>query len=135
MVQITSSQAYHDILKELPSKTRPVYAAIFANPGICIGEIGQMLNMQNSSVSGRVNDLIDALLVYYMPGTKKTSPITRKLVLMLQANDVFNVDPTLIKYAKPKVYFSMQMDGKNITSRPVQMDLITDQLKTTKELP
>lgn len=102
MIQETSRDAYKEIMKALPEACRPVYAFIFNNPGVCIGEIGKALNMQNSSVSGRVNDLIADKLAHYIvddegKAVKKMSPVSKKAVMMLRANDVFTVNPSQIK--------------------------------------
>jgi predicted transcriptional regulator len=92
VIQLTSMAAYDEIREQLPEKARPVLDCIMANPGVCIGEIGRILGMQNSSVSGRVNDLIDLNLVQY--GEKKLSPITRK--------SVYAIKPNILKYSPPK---------------------------------
>ena len=62
--------------------------------------------MQNSTVSGRVNDLIEAKLVHYVlndSGDRLSRPssVSGKMVHVLQANDVFTVDPEQVKIRKP----------------------------------
>lgn len=101
MIQRSSAEAYREIRKVLPEKTRPIYDCIFHHHGICIGEIGKMLStpertMQNSTVSGRVNDLIKCGLVHYLP-EKKLSSVSGLSVNMLAPNDVFTVTPEQIK--------------------------------------
>ena len=102
MIQASSLSAYAEIECRLPECCRPVYQAIFENPGICIGEIGAMLRMQNSTVSGRVNDLIEDRLVHYILDlgghpSRRLSEVSGKAVQMLRANDVFTVDVEQIK--------------------------------------
>lgn len=102
MIQASSLSAYAEIERRLPACCRSIYQVIFENPDICIGEIGKMLQEQNSTISGRVNDLIeDGLIHYVLDGSgkpaHKESPISKKRVQMLRANDVFTVDPGKIK--------------------------------------
>lgn len=102
MIQVSSAHAYEDIMRSLPDCCRPVYKAITENPNICIGEIGRLLEMQNSTVSGRVNDLIADGLVHYVLTAAgipqlRFSRITGKSVQQLKANDVFTVDVAQIK--------------------------------------
>lgn len=110
MIQRSSAEAYREIRKVLPEKTRPIYDCIFHNHGVCIGEIGKLLStpertMQNSTVSGRVNDLMKCGLVHYLE-EKKISPISGLSVNMLVPNDVFTVTPEQVKLKlKEKVIY------------------------------
>ncbi len=107
MIQASSAIAYEEILRRLPECAKPVYRMIFENPGIAIGEIGEALRMQNSTVSGRVNDLIDDSLVHYVVNdagelVHKISSISGKQVLQLRVNDIFKVDVNQIKQREKK---------------------------------
>lgn len=101
MVERTSIDAYKMILEHLGDCARPVYQVIFERPGVCIGKIGKALNMENSTVSGRVNDLIaDGLVHYVLDGdgyVTKKSPVSGISVKVLRANDVFTVDASALK--------------------------------------
>lgn len=107
MIQLSSISAYEAIERRLPECCRPVYKLIFeSEQAICIGEIGEALKMQNSTVSGRVNDLIESKLVYYVlkaDGKRfsRRSEVSGKMVNVLRANDVFTVDPEQIKIKSP----------------------------------
>lgn len=105
MIQSSSFAAYAEIEQRLPECCRDVYRTIYENPDLCIAEIGERLRMQNSTVSGRVNDLIESRLVSYAVNSlgqleHKTSPISGMKVQKLRANSVFDVKPELIKSRK-----------------------------------
>lgn len=102
MISLSSMASYSDIEKALPLRCKAVYRTIYNNPGVAIGEIGKMLEMQNSSVSGRVNNLIQDGLVHYAVDEEgkpihKVSSVSGKSVMMLKVNDLFNVKPEQVK--------------------------------------
>ena len=113
MIAETSKESYFAIVQDMPAKCRPVYAAIFNKPDLCISEIGQLCNLQNSSVSGRVNDLIDSGLIRYVKDAqgepeKKKSPISDKLVMKIRAYELCKVRPNQVKQPEVKELPSKQ---------------------------